>query len=176
MPLNFPNNPSLNQTSYQNGRLYQWNGYTWDIYPIISSQAGIKEYELVSSTKSVFTVTGGYAINNLDVYHNGVRLLRNEDYTATNGSTFSLVQPAVSGDVIEWLGYSTVPRQQLVLAEVRSDTVNNTNYIGRAVAGSSESSNVWTIKKYVIASDGVSITTTTATNVSWNNRLSASYS
>lgn len=175
MPLTFPSHPSLNQTSVQNGRTYQWNGYAWDLYTI-STQAGVKEYELVSSTKSVFTVTGGYAINNLDVYHNGVRLLNSQDYTATNGSTFTLSLPAVSGDVIEWLGYSTVPRHQLVLAEVRSDTVNNINYIGRAVAGSSESSSVWTIKKYVIASDGVSITTTTATNVSWNDRLSASYS
>lgn len=175
MPLTFPSNPTLNQTSVQNGRTYTWNGYAWDLYTI-STQAGLKEYEAVTASKSVFTVSGGYALNNLDVYYNGVRLLNSLDYTATNGSTFTLAQPAVSGDIVEWLGYSTVPRQQLVLAEVRSDTISNTNYIGKAVAGSSESSSVWTIKKYVIASDGVSISTTTASNVSWNNRLSASYS
>ena len=143
--------------------------------PGLITSSPIKEYEVLNSTKSTFSVTGGYALNNIDVYHNGVRLLASGDYTATNGSTFTLSQPAISGDVVEWLGYSTVPKYQLVLAEVRSDTVDSTNYIGRAVTGSSESDSVWTIKKYVVASNGVDITTTTASNVSWNNRFSSTY-
>ena len=141
----------------------------------IGSPSLIKEYELVNTNKSTFTVTGGYALNNLDVYHNGIRLLASGDYTAINGSTFSLIQPAVSGDVVEWLGCSVVPRHQLILGEVRSDTVGNINYLGRAIAGSSESSNVWTIKRYTINSNGIDIATATASNVSWNNRLTSSY-
>ena len=31
MALSFPSNPTLNQQSTQNGRVYQWNGYTWDL-------------------------------------------------------------------------------------------------------------------------------------------------
>lgn len=30
MPLNFPSNPSLNQTSTQNGRVYRWSGSAWE--------------------------------------------------------------------------------------------------------------------------------------------------
>lgn len=141
----------------------------------ISSPSLIREYELINDNKSTFTVTGGYSLNNLDVYHNGIKLLASGDYSATNGSTFSLIQPAVSGDVVEWMGYSVVPRHQLILGEVRSDYVGDTNYIGRAVAGSSENANVWGIKKYVVNSNGIDIITTTASNVSWTNRLSATY-
>lgn len=143
--------------------------------PGLPSSSPNKEYEILNTTKSTFTVTGGYAPNNLDVYHNGVRLLVANDYTASNGSSFTLSQPAISGDVVEWMGYSTVPQYQLILGEVRSDTVSNVNYLGRAVAGSSEASGVWTIKRYTIASNGVDITTATASNAVWNNRLTENY-
>jgi hypothetical protein len=32
MPLSFPSNPSVGQQSLQdNGRLYQWSGYVWEL-------------------------------------------------------------------------------------------------------------------------------------------------
>jgi len=31
MALNFPNNPSVNQTASVNGRLYKWNGTVWQL-------------------------------------------------------------------------------------------------------------------------------------------------
>ena len=142
----------------------------------VNTPQAIKEYELVTTTKSTFTVTGGYSVGNLDVYHNGIKLVNSQDYTATNGSSFVLNSNAINGDVVEWTGYSSVPKVQLLLGEVRSDYVGSTNYIGTAVAGSSESSNVWRIKKYVISDDGVTIATTTAGSVAWANRLSVTYS
>ncbi len=39
MPLSFPSNPTLNQQSTQNGRVYQWNGYTWDLINNIGNHA-----------------------------------------------------------------------------------------------------------------------------------------
>ena len=32
MPFNFPNNPTINQYSRQNNRVYRWNGYSWDLF------------------------------------------------------------------------------------------------------------------------------------------------
>ena len=29
--INFPNNPTVNQYSRQNDRVYRWNGYSWDL-------------------------------------------------------------------------------------------------------------------------------------------------
>jgi hypothetical protein len=61
-------------------------------------------YEILSNNKSSFTVSQGYLSNNLDVYLNGSKLVLNEDYTASNGTTFTLTQSGVTGDVVEWKG------------------------------------------------------------------------
>jgi len=54
-----------------------------------------------TGVQTTFTVSGGYRIGYLDVYHNGVKLVVTDDYTATNGSTFDLVTPAQNGDTVE---------------------------------------------------------------------------
>jgi hypothetical protein len=137
--------------------------------------ASVQEYEIITSTKSSFAVAGGYENNILDVYHNGIKLLINEDYVPVSGNSFTLLNPAVSGDVVEWQGLSVIPKHQILLGEVRSDYIANTNYLGTAPANSSEASSVWRIKKYVIADNGIDITVTTAVNAVWNNRLTETY-
>lgn len=39
MPFSFPSNPSLNQQSSQNGRLYQWDGYAWNLVGNVAGHA-----------------------------------------------------------------------------------------------------------------------------------------
>ena len=56
----------------------------------------------VTSTQSTFTVSGGYTLNTLSVYYNGVKLLLGTDFTATNGTTFTLTNASVSGDIVEY--------------------------------------------------------------------------
>ena len=48
-------------------------------------------------------VDGGYNVGTLDVYYNGSKLLTGTDYSATNGSSFTLTNPAASGDIVEYL-------------------------------------------------------------------------
>ena len=51
-----------------------------------------------------FTVQGGYRINQLGVYRNGVRLVDGRDYIARNGSSVTLVsQGANAGDAMEFV-------------------------------------------------------------------------
>ena len=54
------------------------------------------------SPQTYFTVSGGYSINDLIVYKNGVRLTANVDYFATEGSSVFLTSPASKGDVLEF--------------------------------------------------------------------------
>ena len=49
-----------------------------------------------------FTVTNGYRLNELGVYRNGVRLIQGKDFTASDGSTVTLLSGAVLDDVIEF--------------------------------------------------------------------------
>lgn len=61
----------------------------------------------VSGTQSSFTVTGGYDIGFLDVYHNGVRLVVGVDYTASDGSGFTLTTAAQNDDIVEAISFVT---------------------------------------------------------------------
>ena len=39
MPLSFPSSPVSGQTSSQNGRTYQWSGYSWDLIYNVTNHA-----------------------------------------------------------------------------------------------------------------------------------------
>ena len=43
-----------------------------------------------TASQTLFTVTGGYRINQLGVFRNGVRLVDGSDYTARDGATVTL--------------------------------------------------------------------------------------
>ena len=47
-----------------------------------------------------FTVTGGYRINQIAVFRNGVQLSQSLDFTANDGSTVTLLSAANAGDTV----------------------------------------------------------------------------
>jgi putative chitinase len=55
-----------------------------------------------TASQTLFTVTGGYRINELAVFRNGVRLVDSVDYTARDGSTVTLLSAATAGDSLEF--------------------------------------------------------------------------
>ena len=57
---------------------------------------------IATADQTEFTVTGGYRINELAVYRNGVRLAEGRDFTASDGDTVNLVTGATVDDVIEF--------------------------------------------------------------------------
>ena len=50
-----------------------------------------------------FTVEGGYRINELGVYRNGVRLAQGKDFTASDGSTVTLLSGATVSDILDFV-------------------------------------------------------------------------
>ena len=57
---------------------------------------------IATASQTLFTVTGGYRINQLAVFRNGVRLVDGRDYTAADGSTVTLLSAATLADVLEF--------------------------------------------------------------------------
>ena len=55
-----------------------------------------------TADQTLFTVTGGYRINQLAVFRNGVRLVDGSDFTARDGSIVTLVSAANLNDTIEF--------------------------------------------------------------------------
>ena len=56
-----------------------------------------------TSGQTSFTPSGGYRINELGVYRNGVRLVQGSDYTAVDGVTVTLQSGATTDDIIEFV-------------------------------------------------------------------------
>lgn len=55
-----------------------------------------------TASQTLFTVTGGYRINQVAVFRNGVRLADGSDFTARDGATVTLLSAAAAGDVLEF--------------------------------------------------------------------------
>ena len=55
---------------------------------------------LATDNQTVFTVTGGYRINQIGVFRNGVRLSNNSDFVALDGVTVTLVNAAQLNDEV----------------------------------------------------------------------------
>ena len=55
-----------------------------------------------TASQTLFTVTGGYRINQIAVFRNGVRLADGSDFAARDGATVTLLSAASAGDVLEF--------------------------------------------------------------------------
>ncbi len=61
-----------------------------------------------TNSQSVFNITNGYTVGGLAVFLNGVKLIGGVDFTATNGTSFTLMSPASSGDIVDYIAYGAV--------------------------------------------------------------------
>jgi len=105
MPANFPNNPANNQVYTYGSQTWYWanNLGVWQSNSLINTQALQLQYT-GNGTNTVFTVSGGYQGNNVQVYLNGVLLRRGTDYTATDGSTVNITPAPANGALIDVVG------------------------------------------------------------------------
>jgi hypothetical protein len=58
--------------------------------------------QIATESQTDFTISGGYRINAISVYRNGVRLVSGRDYSAADGSTVVLLSGASLSDVLEF--------------------------------------------------------------------------
>ena len=72
--------------------------------PGVASQRVLSSFTATSG-QTVFTPSAGYTLGYLDVYQNGVKLIVGDDYTASDGVTFTLTTGAATGDAVECVAY-----------------------------------------------------------------------
>ena len=58
--------------------------------------------QIATASQTDFTISGGYRLNAISVYRNGVRLVSGRDYSAADGSTVVLLSPATASDALEF--------------------------------------------------------------------------
>ena len=78
-----------------------------------------------------FTPSGGYRINNIEVYRNGVRLVDGRDYTARDGVTVNLVTGCTVDDVVAFQIFDDFKVSDAINANEGEQTIDgNLNVVG----------------------------------------------
>ena len=78
---------------------------------------------LATEGQTVFTVQGGYIINHISVFRNGVRLSNSEDFTAGDGSTVTLNNAANIDDRIEFHIFDRFTVQNAIVSAASTQTI-----------------------------------------------------
>ena len=79
---------------------------------------------LATEGQTVFTVQGGYIINHISVFRNGVRLSPAEDFTAGDGSTVTLNNAANIDDRIDFHIFDRFTVQNAIVGAASTQTIN----------------------------------------------------
>ena len=77
-----------------------------------------------TADQTLFTVTGGYRINQLAVFRNGVRLVDGSDYTARDGSTVTLLTAANLNDTLEFQIFDDFRVADAIQANAGNQSIN----------------------------------------------------
>ena len=73
--------------------------------------------------QTAFTVTGGYRINQLEVYRNGVRLVDGTDFLARDGATVTLLGAANLNDVVEFQVFNDFSIADAIVSDSSNQTI-----------------------------------------------------
>ena len=88
-----------------------------------------------TASQTLFTVTGGYRINQLGVFRNGVRLVDGSDYTARDGSTVTLLSPADTDDVLEFQVFDDFRVADAIQTVSADQTINGNLTVTGSITG-----------------------------------------
>ena len=88
-----------------------------------------------TASQTLFTVTGGYRINQLGVFRNGVRLVDGSDYTARDGATVTLLSPADTDDVLEFQIFDDFRVADAIQNAAAEQTINGNLTVTGTITG-----------------------------------------
>ncbi len=89
-----------------------------------------------TASQTLFTVTGGYRINQVAVFRNGVRLADGSDFTARDGATVTLLSAASAGDVLEFQIFDDFRVADAIINASAEQTINGNLTVTGTVTGS----------------------------------------
>ena len=90
---------------------------------------------LATEGQTVFTVQGGYIINHISVFRNGVRLSNSEDFTAGDGSTVTLNNAANIDDRIEFHIFDRFTVQNAIVGAASTQTISGDVVVNGKIFG-----------------------------------------
>ena len=76
-----------------------------------------------TENQTLFTVAGGYRINQIAVFRNGARLVDGQDFTARDGATVTLIQGANLNDTLEFQIFDDFRVADAIVSAEASQTI-----------------------------------------------------
>ena len=117
-----------------------------------------------TSGQTVFTVTGGYRINQLGVYRNGVRLVESNDYTASDGSSVTLYSEATLDDILAFQIFDDFRVSDAIVSSASTQTISgNLNVTGDLTVTGTSNVGVVTGGGVIVQDEGTPLSTTATT-------------
>jgi hypothetical protein len=77
-----------------------------------------------TADQTSFTPAGGYRVNAISVYRNGVRLVEGTDFTAFDGTTVTLISASTVSDIISFEIFDTFPLADTISANASDQTID----------------------------------------------------
>ena len=90
---------------------------------------------LATAGQTSFTVEGGYSINQIAVYRNGVRLAQSRDFTANDGATVTLLSAATVNDVIAYQIFDDFSVADAVVKSASAQTIDGDLTVTGTITG-----------------------------------------
>ena len=90
-----------------------------------------------TADQTLFTVTGGYRINQLAVFRNGVRLSQSSDFIANDGATVTLLTSANLNDNIEFQIFDDFRVADAINSVADAQTINGNLTVTGTLTGAS---------------------------------------
>ena len=90
---------------------------------------------LATEGQTVFTVQGGYIINHISVFRNGVRLSNSEDFTAGDGSTVTLNNAANIDDRVEFHVFDRFTVSGAIVSAASTQTISGDVVVNGKIFG-----------------------------------------
>ena len=88
-----------------------------------------------TANQTLFTVTGGYRINQLAVFRNGVRLAQSSDFVANDGATVTLLSAATADDVVEFQIFDDFRVADAIQTASAEQTINGNLTVTGSITG-----------------------------------------
>ena len=88
-----------------------------------------------TASQTLFTITGGYRINQIAVFRNGVRLADGSDFTARDGATVTLLSAAALNDVLEFQIFDDFRVADAIINAASEQTINGNLTVTGSITG-----------------------------------------
>ena len=91
----------------------------------LTDRVALKQLTVTATSgQTSFSPSGGYAINEIAVYQNGVKLVQNQDFIADDGATVVLTEGATEGDVVAFQIFDSFTVANVIKPNEADQTIN----------------------------------------------------